>query len=320
MIGVQSDFGSRGSDHFRIICCRGAHVQRLLKNSLTVILVTAGTTAIRYMFSPHLGSRVPFLLYVMAVAIASQIAGTISGLAVTGLAIVLIAYPGSPSDRYMQAVLAIFGTVGAVISIFGGWQKRLKDELHLAHERIALKHEIARMGSYEWFVKQNRIDWSPELLELCGLQSHSFRTIDDWISLVHPEDRPQVVAALQKAERVTYDQTYRIIRPDGEIRWLHSRRKYKYDSERNPSHVLGIVIDITELKQGEMAQEILGGLLEVCSACRRIHDSSTEDWYSMEGYLRQHVSAKFSHGMCPDCSRQWYPEAHNGAGQKVQKS
>jgi len=298
-------------------------LHRRLKNFLAILLVTAGATAIRLLFNPDLGSRVPFLLHVMAVAIAAQIAGTISGLIVTVLSIILIGYPISPIDPHMPTVLAIFGVVGTVISVFGGWQKRLKDELHLAHERIALKHEVARIGSYEWFVKQNRVEWSPELEEICGLPSHSdhrSRTIEDWILLVHPEDRAEVIAGLRGEGELTSDQTYRFIRPDGEIRWLHSRRRYKYDADHNPVHVLGVIIDVSELKQGEMAQQILGGLLQVCSACRRIHDSQTEEWYSMEGYLRQHIPAKFSHGMCPDCSRQWFPQGHHGTGQKVKQS
>jgi hypothetical protein len=104
-----------------------------------------------------------------------------------------------------------------------------------------------------------------------------------------------------------FDDTYRIIPPDGRTRWIHSRRKYQYDSDGKPLHVMGICMDVTDLKQGEMAQEILGGLVQVCSACRRIHDH--DEWYSMEGYLRLRTTAKFTHGMCPDCSKQWLAES-----------
>lgn len=419
---------------------------RLLKNILTVILVTGGATGLRYLSNPAFGSRAPLLFHILAVAVAAQVAGTVTGLIVTGISVILIGHAIPASDIHAPAILAIFAAVAVIVSIFGGRQKRLKDELHQAYERIALKNAVARMGSYEWFVKQDRIEWSPELVEICGLETHSVSTIhtmDDWIALVHPEDRQEFAAGLRGSGQLTSDQSYRIIRPDGATRWVQSRRKYEYDDHQQPVYVMGVVIDITELKEaeearrqtnaqfealfdsipeptmvtdaegkvvrvndafkrtfpprsdvkgyipdaklftedgqlippeqwpinrlrrgeplpatdlvsdvggvrrnrrysgtpvfdssgkiryavltmfditdlkkGQVAQAILGGLLQVCSACRRIHDSQTEEWYSMEGYLRQHLPGKISHGMCPDCSRQWFPEGRTEPGGK----
>jgi PAS domain S-box-containing protein len=280
----------------------------ILKNAATVVLLTAGATGLRYCFPAALGSRVPFLLYTLAVAVVAQIAGTISGLIVTGLAIVLIGSAAPASDVYMDTVLALFGVVGVALSMFGGWRKRLQDDLRRAHERLALKHQIARMGSYEWMAPVNRFVWSPELEEICGVRGSSHdQGIEGLTSLIHPDDKSQAIAGLQGTGAQTSEQTYRIIRPDGQVRWVHSRRKYRYDAQGNPVHVLGVVVDVTDVKRGEMAQQILSGLVQVCSSCRRIQDN--DQWYSMEGYLRRHTAAKFSHGMCPDCGEQWFPEA-----------
>jgi PAS domain S-box-containing protein len=287
----------------------------ILKNAATVVLLTSGATGLRYCFPGALGSRVPFLLYTLAVAVVAQIAGTISGLIVTGLAIVLIGSAAPPSDVYMHTVMVLFGVVGAALSMFGGWRKRLQDDLRHAHERLALKHQIARMGSYEWIVPANRFVSSPELEEICGIRGSSHdHGIAGWTSLIHPDDRSQVMAGLQGTGAQKYEQTYRIIRPDGEVRWVHSRRKYRYDAHGNPVHVLGVVVDVTDVKRGEMAQQILSGLVQVCSSCRRIQDK--DQWYSMEGYLRRHTAAKFSHGMCPDCGEQWLREAGTEAERK----
>jgi len=288
-------------------------LHRFFKSSLAVLLATAGATGLRYVSNPAFGSRAPLLFHLLAVAIAAQTAGTLAGLGVAGLSIILIGYSAPPSDVFMPTILAIFGLVGITVSILVGWQKRLKDELHLAYERIALKHEIARMGSFDWLVDGDRFVASPEMKVIYGVKPpFEVNTFEEWKAFIHSEDRPGTIAGLEETAKLrlpTFDATYRIVRGDGEIRWIHSRRKLHYDQTGTLVHVVGICMDVTDVKQGEMAQEILGGLLQVCSACRRIHDAGTEEWYSMEGYLRQHVPAKFSHGMCPDCSRQWLAES-----------
>jgi len=295
-----------------------------IKNCLTVLLATGGATGLRFLFSPALGSRVPFLFYVLAVAVSAEVAGAISGGVVTALSILLVGYSAPSSDHHMQTVLAIFGAVGIALSLFGGWRKRLKDELSSANERLALRHEVACMGSFEWYPEEDRFVASPEMKALCGIYPPDrMETFNEWKSYLHPEDRAHVIAGLAHAMRSNLahsTDTYRIIRPDGETRWLYGRRKYRYDSAGKLLHVISINMDVTDLKRGKMAEEILGGLLQVCSACRRIHDGSAEEWYSMEGYLRRHSTAKFSHGMCPDCSRQWYAEAPDGEASELSRA
>jgi PAS domain-containing protein len=188
----------------------------------------------------------------------------------------------------------------------------LHHDLENAHIRLKLKHRVARMGAYEWFVEQGRIEWSSEMEAIYGQRIH---TLDEWKTHVHPKDLEPLLTAVDLAvqnRQTNLDTTFRIIRPGGEVLWIHSRGEYEYDATGQPVHILGVNMDITDLKRGEMAQEILDGLLHVCSACRRIHDGGTDEWYSMEGYLRLHTTAKFSHGMCPDCGKQWFSEASNG--------
>jgi len=296
----------------------------------TVVLLTAVATALRYFLNPILEGRSPLLFHVLAVAIAAQIAGTVSGLVMTALSALLIDYlfvapkfslaMGTGGD---QLALLFFVVAGVLLSFFGGWRKRMQSQLERAYERLALKQEVARMGMFEWSVPEGRVEWSPEMERIYGISTATrIHTLADWQALVHPEDRAEAVAALEDTARKrlpTFDQTYRIIRPDGQVRWIHTRRQYSYDAHGKPVHVFGVNLDVTELKQGEMAQAILGGLLHVCSSCRRIRDAESDAWYSMEGYLRVRSTAKVSHGMCDDCARQWYPgSADSTADEQLQ--
>lgn len=79
--------------------------------------------------------------------------------------------------------------------------------------------------------------------------------------------------------------------------------------------------DITERKRAELEREnliaqlqeslrrvkTLHGLLPICASCKRIRDDNGY-WNQIEGYIRAHSDAEFSHGICPECARKLYPE------------
>lgn len=227
-------------------------------------------------------------------------------------------------DRAQNRILRIAACVSLLFAAFLGFflwnrQRNLDTEKRL-NERLALDREISRLGSYEWFPLDDRIEWSAETEAIFGAHTRDGRhTFEEWKERVHPTDVESIAAAIANAKanrQPTVDLTYRIIRADGTVAWIHSRSKYSYDSQGKFSHGTGVVMDISALKQGEMAQQILGGLLQVCSACRRVHNDD-DQWYSMEGYLRLHNGPKVSHGMCPDCSKQWLSEVpQNGSHEK----
>jgi PAS domain S-box-containing protein len=86
---------------------------------------------------------------------------------------------------------------------------------------------------------------------------------DSWIDSVHPEDRTQQIEALKRmAQGEEYNEEYRIIRPDGEIRWVFARSYKIYDDQGNLSRHVGIAEDITQRKETEekllMAHKIAG--------------------------------------------------------------
>ncbi|HAC65850.1 MAG TPA: diguanylate cyclase [Cyanothece sp. UBA12306] len=79
-----------------------------------------------------------------------------------------------------------------------------------------------------------------------------FRDPHLWLCMVHPEDHELVSYHLQLLyDRGSTELNYRIVRPDGEIRWLYSRSRLVYDSQGNPLRIDGINSDITETKKAE---------------------------------------------------------------------
>ena len=86
-------------------------------------------------------------------------------------------------------------------------------------------------------------------------------------------------------------------------------------------HAVGIIRDITERKGVEKEREkmirelqealanikILRGMLPICSSCKKIRDDKGY-WNQIESYIRDHTEAEFTHGICPECMKNLYPD------------
>jgi hypothetical protein len=63
--------------------------------------------------------------------------------------------------------------------------------------------------------------------------------------------------------------------------------------------------------QGALAQvKTLSGLLPICAHCKRIRDDQGY-WNQIELYIRRHSNANFTHGICPECAKEHYPELYS---------
>jgi two-component system CheB/CheR fusion protein len=90
-----------------------------------------------------------------------------------------------------------------------------------------------------------------------------------WMQAVHPDDLPRVKAALPDVVQGRFDQEYRIVRPDGEVRWVHVRVYPIRDERGVPYRNAALVDDITERKRTE---EELRRAMEAAEAANRAKD------------------------------------------------
>ena len=135
-------------------------------------------------------------------------------------------------------------------------RKRVQQNLEDSRMRLSLAMRAGRSGTFDWDIVEDSRTWSDELLDLIGLKREEFAgTREAWLACVHPDDLPNVLATTQRAlagDDIAVD--YRIRRQDtGETRWLHGRGKVFFDAAKKPIRMLGIVIDVTELKVAEEA-------------------------------------------------------------------
>ena len=90
-----------------------------------------------------------------------------------------------------------------------------------------------------------------------------YRSPRSWLEAIHPEDRARVLeAALTKQAAGTYDEEYRIVRPDGSTRWIRDRAFPVHDSAGAVCRIAGVADDITERKKSEEELERIRHELE----------------------------------------------------------
>lgn len=132
-------------------------------------------------------------------------------------------------------------------------------------QRLRLALEAATAGSFDWDITTGAIVLSPEHFTLLGLDpGNGTLTYQAWLDRVHPEDISQLEVALDHslAERRDIDLEYRIIRPDGTIRWINGRGHTFYNAAGEPVRMVGLLLDITNRKQTEAALRELNATLE----------------------------------------------------------
>lgn len=129
--------------------------------------------------------------------------------------------------------------------------KQLQQELCQSEERLKMALEAARMGRWEWNILTNKITWSENLEPLFGLEKGTFEgTYAAFIQCVHPQDREFVSQSVRQAVEsgAEYDIEFRVVFPDGTIRYCASKGHVFRDPAGNPVRMTGVDIDITKRK------------------------------------------------------------------------
>ena len=156
-------------------------------------------------------------------------------------------------------------STGKVIHIYGicqdiTEQKKHEDERILNEVRLLQTQEIAHIGTYEYNLKTNELWWSDQLYKIHGIENTNDLNPARFLDYIHPDDL-ESVKAMQTHEKEDYHLEYRIIRPNGEIRYLSTfvgRHEYR-DGERYL--IRGTSQDITEQKLLELERNQLEQIL-----------------------------------------------------------
>jgi diguanylate cyclase (GGDEF)-like protein/PAS domain S-box-containing protein len=130
-------------------------------------------------------------------------------------------------------------------------------DMQLARERMALATESSGIGIWDWDMTDDTLHWNRRMFELYGMPPDTPNvTYANWAALLHPEDAEATQAVFSDAlyEDRHFDLEFRIIWPDGSIRYLRSAGSITRDAEGKASRFIGVDWDVTESR--EMALEL----------------------------------------------------------------
>ena len=132
-------------------------------------------------------------------------------------------------------------------------RKKADQALRESEARLSLAADSANVGLWELDLATGLIWATNKVWSLFGLGAGEAMTFEQFLAMVHPEDREPVERAVRETSRSSEDNSvdYRILRPDGAIRWFTSRGRAYFSSSGVPERLMGVTVDITERKQVE---------------------------------------------------------------------
>lgn len=211
-------------------------------------------------------------------------------------------------------------------------QKLAEAGLRAQREQLQFVLQGANEGFWDWHVPSGRATFSERWVRMLGYEPGEIAgDYASWASLVHPDDLPGVREVLDRhlrGELAFYDAEFRMRSKDGRWVWVHARGQVvERDAAGRPLRATGTHSDTTarreaedrlrealqrnealvrELRTALDSVKVLSGLLPLCAWCKSVRNDAGY-WEQIESYLSERTEARFTHGLCPSCSKQVLP-------------
>ena len=131
-------------------------------------------------------------------------------------------------------------------------RQRTEAALRESDERLRAALAASATGTFRWNLRTNQLQCDASLMRLFGLSAgQTMQTLDDFIELVYPEDRPSVIERCMQSVQAGADieMEFRVLWPDGSLHWLYDRGKAMLGADGRPIEMTGACTEITKPKQ-----------------------------------------------------------------------
>ncbi len=135
--------------------------------------------------------------------------------------------------------------------------KRAEEELRIQNKKLNLITEIEKIGTFDWDLKTNSVVWNDEMFTIHDIPKKVPMPYEEWERTIHPDDKEKIVTILAESIQLKSPKyaEFRIIRPNGEIRFVRASATVITDNKGNVTNSIGVTKDITEFKKAE--QELI---------------------------------------------------------------
>ena len=169
----------------------------------------------------------------------------------------------TPSENALalQLFLLMVATPLMLLAVAIDDERRSKEALRDSEERMSLAVESAQLALWDWDVTNDRVWMTDEGRKFLGFEPGELIHFSKLASLdgrVHPDDRVARATAIQRAleTRGSYEAEYRIVLPDGSVRWISSRGHPSPTADDALPRILGVSMDITRQKQADAEAQL----------------------------------------------------------------
>jgi PAS domain S-box-containing protein len=196
---------------------------------------------------------------------------------------------GTVEERlmYLYSYTAVSVVTSMLLAAVFAERRQAEGEARRSEESLRLALDAGRCGVWDWDIAGQRLNWSEEVFAIHGIAPEDFKgRIEDFTAVIHPEDAGRVGEAIRRAleSRERYEVEFRIVRPDGEARWIITNGRGFYDESGTPARMLGAMLDVTDRHQ---AEEERARLLDRESEARAEAEAANE--------AKDHFLATLSH-------------------------
>jgi PAS domain S-box-containing protein len=141
-------------------------------------------------------------------------------------------------------------------------EQRIRADLEVAlqqqqdtTERLNIALSAAQMGTWDWHIEQEQLQWSPKTHEVLGFNPTQVHpSYERWQRCVHPDDLPRVEATIASAQthRELFSEEYRVQWPDQSWHWVLAQGRFLYKNDQ-PHRMIGVIQETTAAKQAAIA-------------------------------------------------------------------
>jgi PAS domain S-box-containing protein len=162
------------------------------------------------------------------------------------------AVPWTPTEADLQLTQVIASQVAFAVD-----RMRAESQARRSEERLRFALDAAAMGTWDWDLVSNTVQWSENLERVHRLPPGTFDgTFASYEREIHPDDRERVLASARRAieEGTPHEVEYRIVAPDGTVSWVEGKGRVLRDAVGRPVQMTGGCMLVTRRKEAELAR------------------------------------------------------------------
>lgn len=174
-----------------------------------------------------------------------------------------------PEEHYFnfiyQPIPAEDGSIASILQVATEVTEQVnaRKEIAEVNNRLSIAIEAGALGSTEVDLSTGKMQCNEQFKKCFGRSNEEEFTYPDLFSAMLPQYREKIMdlVNIAKQNHSIYKAEYEVMWPDGSIHWINAHGKARYDSDGNAIKMVGIVSDITEMKQDEQRKNDFIGMV-----------------------------------------------------------